>query len=141
VYDSRSRAFLELVARALGFEWVDVVRFENRVTDALEIQEADMLTWVSLLLVRTLSHEGEKLIFRRRSCHWVVCRPTSARHWGWPRSCFRNGWYLWYDWFLGWSRWCGHDYDYGGFDGCKYRWEGYGETYERSPDVRIQAYS
>jgi hypothetical protein len=40
VYDSRSRAFLELVARALGFEWVDVVRFENRVTDALEIQEA-----------------------------------------------------------------------------------------------------
>jgi len=40
VYDARSRAFLELVAKALGFEWVDVVRFENRVTDALEIQEA-----------------------------------------------------------------------------------------------------
>lgn len=24
---------------ALGFSWLDVVRFENRVTDALEIQE------------------------------------------------------------------------------------------------------
>lgn len=40
MYDARSRAFLERVALALGFEWLDVVRFENRVTDALEIQEA-----------------------------------------------------------------------------------------------------
>lgn len=39
MYDARSRAFLERVAEALGFEWLDVVRFENRVTDALEIQE------------------------------------------------------------------------------------------------------
>ncbi|KAL1410336.1 hypothetical protein Q8F55_004344 [Vanrija albida] len=40
VYDSRSRTFLERVANALGFGWLDVVRFENRVTDALEIQES-----------------------------------------------------------------------------------------------------
>jgi hypothetical protein len=40
VYDARSRVFLEAVALALGFEWLDVVRFENRVTDALEIQES-----------------------------------------------------------------------------------------------------
>lgn len=40
VYDARSRAYLEHIAIALGFEWLDVVRFENRVTDALEIQEA-----------------------------------------------------------------------------------------------------
>ena len=39
MYDARSRVFLEKVAEALGFEWLDVVRFENRVTDALEIQE------------------------------------------------------------------------------------------------------
>jgi hypothetical protein len=39
VYDARSRAFLERVANGLGFGWLDVVRFENRVTDALEIQE------------------------------------------------------------------------------------------------------
>lgn len=40
VYDARSRTFLELVAKALGFEWTDIVRFENRVTEALEISEA-----------------------------------------------------------------------------------------------------
>lgn len=40
VYDARSRTFLERVANALGFGWLDVVRFENRVTDALEIQES-----------------------------------------------------------------------------------------------------
>jgi hypothetical protein len=40
VYDARSRAFLERVAIGLGFGWLDVVRFENRVTDALEIQES-----------------------------------------------------------------------------------------------------
>ena len=40
VYDARSRAYLEKMALALGFEWLDVVRFENRITDALEIQES-----------------------------------------------------------------------------------------------------
>ena len=40
VYDARSRTFLELVAKALGFEWTDIIRFENRVTEALEISEA-----------------------------------------------------------------------------------------------------
>ncbi|ORY29519.1 hypothetical protein BCR39DRAFT_531941 [Naematelia encephala] len=40
VYDARSRVFLEQVASQLGFEWLDVVRFENRVTSALEIEES-----------------------------------------------------------------------------------------------------
>ncbi|WVQ78738.1 hypothetical protein IAT38_000825 [Cryptococcus sp. DSM 104549] len=40
VFDARSRAFLKHVAAALGFGWLDVVRFENRVTEALEIQES-----------------------------------------------------------------------------------------------------
>lgn len=39
VYDSRSRMLLETVAAKLGLGWIDVVRFEKRVTDALEIQE------------------------------------------------------------------------------------------------------
>lgn len=39
VYDSRSRMLLENVAAKLGLGWLDVVRFEKRVTDALEIQE------------------------------------------------------------------------------------------------------
>lgn len=39
VYDSRSRTLLENIATKLGLGWIDVVRFEKRVTDALEIQE------------------------------------------------------------------------------------------------------
>lgn len=39
VYDARSRVLLESVALKLGLGWLDVVRFESRVTEALEIQE------------------------------------------------------------------------------------------------------
>lgn len=39
VYDARSRVLLENVAQKLGLGWLDVVKFESRVTEALEIQE------------------------------------------------------------------------------------------------------
>ncbi|GJE97826.1 DUF726-domain-containing protein [Phanerochaete sordida] len=39
VYDARSRVLLENVALKLGLGWVDVVKFERRVTEALDIQE------------------------------------------------------------------------------------------------------
>lgn len=39
VYDARSRVLLEQVAFKLGLGWLDVVKFEQRVTEALEIQE------------------------------------------------------------------------------------------------------
>ncbi|KEP53201.1 putative integral membrane protein [Rhizoctonia solani 123E] len=39
VYDARSRVLLEVVATKLGLGWIDVVKFEKRVTEALEIQE------------------------------------------------------------------------------------------------------
>lgn len=39
VYDARSRVLLEAVAMKLGLGWLDVVKFEQRVTEALEIQE------------------------------------------------------------------------------------------------------
>ncbi|KAL1749311.1 hypothetical protein HDZ31DRAFT_79137 [Schizophyllum fasciatum] len=39
VYDARSRVLLEHVALKLGLGWIDVVKFESRVTEALEIQE------------------------------------------------------------------------------------------------------
>ncbi|KAJ7608691.1 hypothetical protein FB45DRAFT_945686 [Roridomyces roridus] len=39
VYDARSRVLLEKAALKLGLGWLDVVRFESRVTEALEIQE------------------------------------------------------------------------------------------------------
>lgn len=39
VYDARSRVLLENVALKLGLGWLDVVKFERRVTEALDIQE------------------------------------------------------------------------------------------------------
>ncbi|CEH17408.1 Uncharacterized conserved protein [Ceraceosorus bombacis] len=39
VYDARSRVLLETVAAYLSLTWMDVTKFEKRVTDALEIEE------------------------------------------------------------------------------------------------------
>lgn len=39
VYDSRSRVLLGRIADLLGLSWMDVIRFERRLTEALEIQE------------------------------------------------------------------------------------------------------
>ena len=40
LYDSRSRVLLETVGAAMDITWLDICRFEKRVTDALEMQEA-----------------------------------------------------------------------------------------------------
>lgn len=40
IYDARSRVLLERVASDLEVPWIDVCRFEKRVTDALEMQQA-----------------------------------------------------------------------------------------------------
>ena len=40
VYDSRSRTLLERVGAALQVSWLEICRFEKRVTDSLEMQEA-----------------------------------------------------------------------------------------------------
>ncbi|QDS72993.1 hypothetical protein FKW77_008926 [Venturia effusa] len=39
-YDARSRQLLERVGSHLSIDWLDICRFEKRVTDALEMQEA-----------------------------------------------------------------------------------------------------
>ena len=40
LYDARSRVLLETVGAAMDISWLDICRFEKRVTDALEMQEA-----------------------------------------------------------------------------------------------------
>jgi hypothetical protein len=40
VYDARSRTLLEKVGENLDVSWLDICRFEKRVTDALEMQQA-----------------------------------------------------------------------------------------------------
>jgi hypothetical protein len=45
-YDSRSRRLLEVVGGHLQVSWLEICKFEKRVTDALEIQEAaDKENW------------------------------------------------------------------------------------------------
>jgi hypothetical protein len=46
IYDARSRRLLERVGEHLQVSWLDICRFEKRVTDALEVQEAaDKENW------------------------------------------------------------------------------------------------
>jgi hypothetical protein len=40
VYDARSRVLLERVGQSLEITWIDICRFEKKVTDALEMQQA-----------------------------------------------------------------------------------------------------
>lgn len=46
IYDARSRVLLERVGSSLSVPWLEICRFEKRVTDALEMQEAaNKETW------------------------------------------------------------------------------------------------
>lgn len=46
IYDSRSRVLLERVGVSMEVPWLEICRFEKRVTDALEMQEAaDKENW------------------------------------------------------------------------------------------------
>lgn len=46
IYDSRSRRLLERVGESLAVPWLDICRFEKRVTEAIEMQEAaNKETW------------------------------------------------------------------------------------------------
>ncbi|KAI1214196.1 DUF726-domain-containing protein [Annulohypoxylon truncatum] len=46
IYDARSRVLLERVGNDMGVPWIDICRFEKRVTDALEMQQqAEKENW------------------------------------------------------------------------------------------------
>lgn len=46
IYDSRSRVLFERVGKALDIDWIDICRFERRVTEALEMQQqAERENW------------------------------------------------------------------------------------------------
>ncbi|KAI2606548.1 DUF726-domain-containing protein [Hypoxylon sp. NC1633] len=46
IYDARSRTLLERVGKDLDVPWIDICRFEKRVTDALEMQQqAEKENW------------------------------------------------------------------------------------------------
>ncbi|KAF8543484.1 hypothetical protein BDD12DRAFT_726295 [Trichophaea hybrida] len=45
VYDARARVLLERVGRMFDISWLDICKFEKRVTDALEMQESTEQIW------------------------------------------------------------------------------------------------
>ncbi|KAK9467862.1 hypothetical protein V1512DRAFT_222575 [Lipomyces arxii] len=45
IYDSRSRTLLEEVGKTLQVDWLDISKFEKRVTDALDIEEGVQQNW------------------------------------------------------------------------------------------------
>ncbi|KAK9366620.1 hypothetical protein V1509DRAFT_629077 [Lipomyces kononenkoae] len=45
VYDARSRTLLEHVGAALDVVWLDIAKFEKRITDALDIEEGSYQIW------------------------------------------------------------------------------------------------
>lgn len=57
IYDSRSRVLFERVGKALEIDWIDICRFERKVTEALEMQQqAERENW----------DEGEHMEVRRK---------------------------------------------------------------------------
>jgi len=119
VYDARSRVLLERVAEKLGLGWSDVIRFESRVTEALEIQEdiekleqQDIVEGVQkarkgrrymmmgLATLGTTLFDSRSIVhlqwFRWRSRHRSLCGSLGTCHWHWSRRCihnYRNHWY------------------------------------------------
>ncbi|KAK9471770.1 DUF726-domain-containing protein [Dipodascopsis tothii] len=45
VYDARSRTLLEHVGAALAVDWLDISKFEKRLTDALDVDEGSYQIW------------------------------------------------------------------------------------------------
>lgn len=162
VYDARSRVLLGKVADKLGLEWMDVVRFERRMTEALEIQEGvkekengvvleeqrkrGMRTRYMMMGLATLgalspaSCEGQLNFAHRR---WTRYRSLG----GTPRSSYRcrtrssvddrrrDGNY-------GIPGWSGRRRDHLVWSddyGVRYRREGDGEADEARQDVRVPA--
>lgn len=159
VYDARSRVLLEHVAIKLGLGWLDVVKFESRVTEALEIQE-DVESLEQQDIVEGAAKAGRRrrymmlglatigmfaafrslrwlrLLFRWWIGHWSLCRSFGACYWPWTCWCS-------YDcrcygdrglpWRYSWC--CCHHYWRRSYR-VEYRRPGYGRKDEASPNIR-----
>ena len=124
VYDARSRVLLEMVAIYLGFGWLDVVKFEQRVTEALEIQEdvenmeqreiiegrqkssrkrRYMMVGLATLgkCLRLLSVTCIHQLWRSRwwACNRVVGRASCTSNRSGPWCSIHNYRYIWNGWF------------------------------------------
>lgn len=65
VYDSRSRVLLERVGAFMDVPWLDICKFEKRVTDALEMQDTELkedLTEVEHMASRKKAAKQRKMV-------------------------------------------------------------------------------
>ena len=134
VYDARSRVLLENVAGKLGLGWLDIVKFESRVTEALEIQEGieklesqDVIDernkagrrkrymMMGLATLGEFFDSGYIYLFsnvlhlpRWRPCYWTICRITRTCHRCWSWSSFHHHWGRRHYWIPCWNRRCRH---------------------------------
>ena len=58
VYDARSRVLLERMGAHLNIEWLDITRFERRVTEALQIQESGEQNWKEGTLIESRAKQA-----------------------------------------------------------------------------------
>ena len=58
VYDARSRVLLVRMGAHLGVDWLDITRFERRVTEALQIQESGEQNWKEDTLIETRAKQA-----------------------------------------------------------------------------------
>ena len=131
VYDARSRVLLEMVAIYLGFGWLDVVKFEQRVTDALEIlEDVENMEQREIIEGRQKSSRKRRYMMvglatlgkclpllsmvcihqfwytRRWACNRVVggtsCTSDRSRPW----CSVHNYRHIWDGWLPRWCWWC-----------------------------------
>lgn len=162
VYDARSRVLLENVAGKLGLGWLDMVKFESRVTEALEIQEGleklesqDVIDgrnkagrrkrymMMGLATLGELSGSvsmykvSDALHFTRwRPCYWTIRRTARTRHRCRPRSSFHHHWCRRYHWISCWNWRCCHHHDGGHTDWFWHSCTRNVQSYTASEDVR-----
>lgn len=161
VYDARSRVLLENIAAKMGLGWLDVVKFEKRVTDALEIQEGiEKLEQKEVIegreaaakkkryLMVGLATIGEQasdqdlesgrftLLFSRwRPRHRIISWSPCSRH---RRRSRRSVWHsrhFWHDRIPDQHGWRGHNYHWRYPYWFQYRRERNGEADSASQDV------
>ena len=160
VYDARSRVLLETVAIYLGFGWLDVVKFEQRVTEALEIQEdvenmeqreiiegrqkssrkrrymmVGLATLGKCLCSLSRGLYSPVLVYRRWACNRVVGRAPCTSNRSRPWCSIHNYRYIWDGWLPWWSRRCGSNNNWRRLNRIGYSCQRYGAKNKGCPNI------
>jgi hypothetical protein len=160
VYDARSRVLLESVAIYLGFGWLDVVKFEQRVTEALEIQEdVENMEQREIIEGRQKSSRKRRYMMvglatlgkclcllprvcihqfwctRRWACNWVIGRAPCASNRSRPWCSIHNYRHIWDGWLPWWCRRCSSYNNWRRPNRIGYSRHGYGAKNEGCPNI------